>query len=109
MLKYNGAVSAGSTLALGESIDFSQGTTITMKVLANRSVPVLFKLEGLNVEVTQTYTGSGDWEQLSFDFSAVAAAGASAVTLIFDLGVAGDAAGDPDNWTFYFDDIQIAN
>ena len=109
MLKYNGAVYAGSTLALGESIDFSQGSTITMNVLANRSVPVLFKLEGLNVELSQTYSGSGDWEQLAFDFSAVAAAGASAVTLIFDLGVAGDAAGDPSNWTFYFDDIQIGN
>ena len=69
-------------------------------------MPVLFKLEGLNVERSVTHTGSG-WEELSFDFTGDTGAGVTQITLIFDLGVNGDAGGDADNWTFLFDDIAL--
>jgi hypothetical protein len=109
MLKYDGAVYAGSTLALDNAIDFASGSVITMKVLAARAVPVLLKLEGLNVEQTANHSGSGEWEELTFDFTGLTGNGATAITLIFDLGVVGDADGNPNDWTFYFDDISQNN
>ncbi|MDC0889269.1 family 16 glycosylhydrolase, partial [bacterium] len=104
MQKFAGEVFGGSTLTLPGEVDFSNSSVFTMKVFAQRAVPVLFKLEGLNVERSVTHTGSG-WEELSFDFTGDTGPGVAQVTLIFDLGVNGDAGGDPDNWTFLFDDI----
>ena len=106
MQKFAGEVFGGSTLTLNGEVDFSESSTFTMKVFASRSVPVLFKLEGLNVERSVTHTGSG-WEELSFDFTGDTGAGVTQITLIFDLGVNGDAGGDADNWTFLFDDIAL--
>ena len=106
MQKFAGEVFGGSTLTLNGEVDFSDSSTFTMKVFASRSVPVLFKLEGLNVERSVTHTGSG-WEELSFDFAGDTGAGVTQITLIFDLGVNGDAGGDADNWTFLFDDIAL--
>jgi beta-glucanase (GH16 family) len=108
MQKFAGEVFGGSTLTLNGEVDFSDSSTFTMKVFASRSVPVLFKLEGLNVERSVTHTGSG-WEELSFDFAGDTGAGVTQITLIFDLGVNGDAGGDADNWTFLFDDIALSS
>jgi len=107
MQKFAGEVFGGSTLALGGDIDFAGGEVFTMKVWASRTVPVLFKFEGLNKERSVDHSGSGTWEELCFDFTADTAGPASnAITFIFDLGINGDAMGDPNNWTFYYDDIQ---
>ncbi len=108
MLKFAGEVFGGATLALDTPVDVPPNSVFTMNVWAQRSVRVLFKLEGGPVgEVEVTHGGSG-WETLSFDFSAlVAGNGVDGITLIFDLGEVGDAAGDPGSWTFYFDDIAI--
>jgi hypothetical protein len=109
MRKFDGAVFGGSTMPLANPIDFGNGDVITVKVWASRQVPVLLKLEGLNQELEINQTGSGSWEELCFDFTGLTAGpAATAITFIFDLGVVGDAAGDPDNWTFYIDDIVQA-
>ena len=76
-----------------------------MKVRAQRSVVVTFKLETGGQETTATHSGSGTWEELCFDFTGVSAT-VTGITVIFDNGTAGDAANDPDNWTFQFDDIE---
>ena len=107
MQKFAGQPWGGSTLTLDSAIDIVDGTVFTMKVWSQRAVQVLFKLEGMNVERIVSHTGSG-WEELSFDFTGDTGTGVNAITLIFDLGVVGDAAGDPANWTFYFDDINLA-
>ena len=96
----------GSKLTLG-TIDFTSNTVFTMKVWASRSVPVTFKLEGLGVERIATHSGSGTWEELAFDFTGFTGEGVREVSLIFDNGVVGDAAGDAANWTFYYDDIAL--
>ena len=107
MQKFAGEVFGGSTLALGSDIEFAEGEAFTVKIWASRAVPVLFKLEGLKTERSMTHTGSGMWEELCFDFTAdTAGAASNAITFIFDLRVNGDAAGDPNNWTFFYDDIQ---
>ena len=106
MLKFAGQPWGGSTLTLDAAVDIAAGTVITLKVWSQRAVPVLFKLEGMNVERSANHGGSG-WEELSFDFTGDSGTGVAAITLIFDLGVMGDAAGDPANWTFYFDDMVL--
>jgi hypothetical protein len=106
MQKFAGAVFGGSTLALDSAVDWTKGTAFTMKVWSPREVPVLFKLEGLNQERSDTQTGSSSWEELCYDFAgSTDGAPATAITFIFDLGTVGDAGGDPDNWTFFFDGI----
>ena len=106
MRKFAGATFAGSTLVLDEPVNFSRGAAIRMKVWSPRSVPVLFKFEGLDQERTVSHGGGSAWQELCFDFTGSTAGPAtSAITFIFDNGVAGNAEADPANWTFYFDDI----
>ena len=109
MQKFAGEIFGGSTLNLGADVDFSTGEVFTMKVWSTRVVPVLFKFEGLDQERSVDHSGSGGWEELCFDFTgSTAGPASSAITFIFDLGANGDAANDPNNWTFYYDDIQQA-
>ena len=71
------------------------GSSFTMKVWSPRAVPVLCKFEGLDKERSVTHTGSGTWEELCFDFSADTAGPAvTGITVIFDLGVNGEADQD---------------
>ena len=110
----SGATFGGSTLDPPDVINISQGAAFRVKVLAARQVPMLFKLEGPNAgssaddrELTKTYSGSGEWEQLCFDFnSSPPGSPVRGITFIFDNGTNGNAAADPTNWTFYFDDIE---
>ncbi len=107
MQKFEGEVFGGSTLALPEGVDFSQGAAFRMKVWSARTVPVLFKLEGLNQERSENHDGGSEWQQLCFDFRGTTdGPPVTGITVIFDLGVVGDAANDPVNWTFYYDDIE---
>ena len=105
MQKFAGQPFGGSTLDLGGSVPLAAGDSYTMKVRAQRAVPVTFKLEPLGDERVANYSGSGTWELLCFDFTGVAG-DVTGYTIIFDNGVVGDAANDPDNWTFQFDDIE---
>ncbi len=100
---------ANSSFSLsGKSI--AADNVFTLKVWSQRQVALTFKLEGdvdeNDVERVVTHDGTG-WEVLSFDFTGVTGAGYTAITLIFDNGVVGDAADDAANWTFYFDDMVI--
>jgi hypothetical protein len=110
MLKFADQVYGGSTFDLGGTLAVPANSAFTMKVWASRAVPLLFKLEGgLVGEITATHTGSSTWEELTFDFDGVIGEGnITGITFIYDNGVNGDAAGDPGNWTFYFDDIGFA-
>ncbi|MDN4502573.1 di-heme oxidoredictase family protein [Alteromonadaceae bacterium BrNp21-10] len=105
MQKYAGANWGGSTFTLNEAIDVDN-TLFSMKVWSDRAVNVLFKLEGMEVERSVAHSGSG-WEELTFDFNGDAGTGVTQITVIFDLGILGDAAADPNNWTFYYDDVGI--
>ena len=94
----------GSTLALNRTVEVPDGSVFTMKVWSPRTVNVRLKLEGVG-EIEVQHSGFG-WQELSFDFTGITGS-TGAITLFFDLGTIGDAAGDPANWTFYFDDIAI--
>jgi beta-glucanase (GH16 family) len=107
MQKFEGEVFGGAVLDLARSVDWTEGTAFTMKVWSARPADVLFKLEGLEEEITDVHTGSSRWEETCYDFAGLTEGpDATAVTVIFDLGEMGDAASDPDGWTFYYDEIQ---
>jgi hypothetical protein len=104
MTKSAGKTYGGSTLTLATPVVIPADSMVTMKVWASRAVPVLVKFDDMNAERTVNHSGSG-WEELSFDFTGDMSTSESKLTLIFDNGVMGDAAGDAANWTFYFDDF----
>jgi len=111
MQKFPDEVFGGTLLDLGEPVDFSEGEFYTMKVWSSRAVPVSFKLEEQGnpaggFTVVQDHSGSGTWEELCFDVTAQAVpTPVVALTIIFDNGVLGAADTNPDDWTFYYDDI----
>jgi hypothetical protein len=117
MQKFSEEVFGGTKFELLEAVDFSEGEFYKVKVWAQRAVPVSFKLEetgnpGGGVTLNVNHSGSGAWEELCYDFSGQTAGIPNppvlALTIIFDLGVLGQAqAGvDDPNWTFYYDDIE---
>jgi hypothetical protein len=102
----------GSFIELASPIDFSAGKTVKVKVFSPRvGAKLLFKVEnlanggGINFEKEVATTKSGQWEELSFDYSAINTSNTyQRVVLIFDLGTAGDGSA---NFTYYFDDITV--
>jgi len=91
--------------ALG-SDDVPPGSFYTVKVWSQRPVNVLFEPDGggpgSGDEVQHGGTG---WEELTFNVNF--SGNTSGFVFIFDNGTLGDAASDPDNWTFYVDDISL--
>ncbi len=78
-----------------------------MKVWSNRVAAVTFKIEDGGDTTSIVNTAGTGWETLSFDFTGRTSAGITAVSIFFDNGTLGDAAGNPGFWTFYLDDIQL--
>lgn len=106
MVKFEGENYGGSTLVLGDTIDFGEQNAFSMKVFANRAdAPVLFKLEGpVPVEVTATTTVANEWEELTFSFAGFTDQVFTDITIIYDLGTVGDGSED---FTLLFDDIGL--
>jgi hypothetical protein len=97
---------------LSAPIDFSTNKIFRMKVYSPRvGAKVLLKVEnaangGINFEKERTTTVANAWEEIGFDFSTINTANVyNNIVLIFDLGTMGDGTS---NFTFYFDDIQLA-
>jgi hypothetical protein len=99
----------GTRFDLAAPVDFAAGQAFTVKVWSSRAVPLTFKLEESNdgtggVEKIRGHSGSGMWEELCYDFPGETLT-VIAYSLIFDNNVQGLADVDPDNWTFFYDDI----
>ena len=111
MVKGAGDPWAGSYITLDNPIDFSASKTFKVKVYSPRvGAKLLLKVEnltdgGVSFEKEVTTTKAGEWEELTFDYSAINTAKSyQKVVLIFDLGTVGDGSA---NYTFYFDDIKL--
>ena len=105
-VKNAGEVFGGITIEVDPDIDFNAGVfSIDVYSVAVRQL--LFKLEGLNIEVVVPTSGTG-WETITYDFSSVAGnmGMATAITLIMDNGTAGDGSAD---WTIQFDNIRLCS
>ncbi len=102
---------AGMFAQLDAPIDFAGNKTAKAKVLMDHIGNFAIKLEGSTtgaapVELPVDNTLTGEWEELTFDFSAVADdAQYTRLTLFFDLPI--DATGT--DVTSYFDDIIIGD
>lgn len=121
LTKSNGSeVWAGISLNLEEPVEYSNGTTVKMKVWSPRAgTPILFKMEksdsppdnngnpSVIVEVFQNTTVAGGWEELSFDLTSFDAFDTAIdydrVIVFYDFGNAGQGE------DFYFDDIRIGD
>lgn len=106
-----GQLWGGSFIELAKTIDLSASKSFKVKVFSPRvGARLLLKVEnlangGLSFEKEATTTTSGQWEELTFDYSTINMANTyQRVVLIFDLGDVGDGSA---NYTYYFDDIII--
>ncbi|WP_034919998.1 hypothetical protein [Gillisia sp. CAL575] len=110
---------AGASIPLAGPIDFSNSTTVSLKVWSPRAgTPILFKIEDSNspkdnngnptvfVEIQTSSTMVNTWEEITFDLSSIASFDASNsydTAIVFpDFGTAGKGE------LFYFDDIKLA-
>lgn len=101
----------GSFIELAKPIDLSSSKSFKVKVIVPRAgARLLLKVENLsnnalNFEKEATTTKANEWEELTFDYSAINMANTyQRVVLIFDFGDVGDGSS---NFTYYFDDIII--
>jgi len=113
MVKGAGQPWGGSFIELASPINFSVLKKFKMKVYSPRvGAKVLLKVENLtngalNFEKEVVTTVANQWEELTFDYTAINTANSyQKIVLIFELGTAGD--GSP-NFTFLFDDILLTN
>ncbi|QEE49921.1 hypothetical protein FUA48_10115 [Flavobacterium alkalisoli] len=100
---------AGTSLALDAPIDFASLNQVKLKVWSPAAgVTVKFKVENLadsniNYEVDQVTTTANQWEELTYDFSAIDTNNEyGRIVLFFNFGVNGSGE------TYYFDDIKLA-
>ena len=105
-VKGSGADFAGITIAVDPDIDFNAGV-FSIDVHSQAVRQLLFKLEGLNIEVVVPTSGMG-WETITYDFGAVSGnmGMVTAITLIMDNGTVGDGSAD---WTIQFDNIRLCS
>ena len=111
---------AGMSLNLDRPLDFSDGTTVKMKVWSPEAgVPILLKFENsasapagggnptVFVEVISNTTTSGEWEEMSFDLSTFGAFDPAVnydrIIIFYDFGNTGE------DTTSYYDDITIGD
>lgn len=111
MVKNNNQPWGGSYITLDAPIDFSTQKIVKMKVFSPRvGAKVLLKVEnltngGISYEKEVATTVANQWEELTFDYSAIDATKSyQKVVLIFDNGTKGDGSA---NYTFLFDDIKL--
>ncbi|WP_242092425.1 glycosyl hydrolase [Aestuariivivens sediminicola] len=101
---------AGSYIDLNEGLNFSTKKYITLRLWteAPAGTTVKLKLEeqanrGNATDRDATTTVSGQWETLSWDFSAAGVSNYDSLVFMFDFGNLGDGSNTS---TFYFDDVQ---
>lgn len=107
IVRDGGAIWSGSLLTLDAPLDFSEATSIRMKVWSPRAgVRIKLKLEGpteLSTEVDQWNTTQGGWEEMHWNFSGAISMTFDKLVFMFDFENLGDGT---DESTFYFDDIE---
>lgn len=104
IVRNGGAIWSGSKIALDQNLDFTTLNTITMKVFTTAPVGTIvkFKLEGNgSAERDVQTTLTGEWEELSWDFTGTPT-DFDNVVFMFDFGNVGDGS---EASTFLFDDI----
>ncbi|MEW7292456.1 PKD domain-containing protein [Aquimarina sp. 2304DJ70-9] len=101
---------AGTFLQLENPIDFSTNKIFKVKVFSPKSgIIVKLKVENatddtIGAEVDVVNSVANDWEELTFDFTAIDTSNEyQKVVIFFDFGVEGD------DTEYLFDDIELVN
>jgi len=105
IVRDGGMIWAGSKVSLSTNLDFTTNSILTMKVFTTAPVGTIvkFKLEGDGqAERDVVTTVSGEWEQLSWDFTGEPQ-NYKDVVFMFDFGNVGDGSVHS---TFLFDDVE---
>ena len=106
IIRSDGAIWAGSKIALETNLDFSTLNSISMKVYTTAPVGTIvkFKLEGAAgaAERDVETTVSSQWEVLTWDFTGEPS-NFNFIVFMFDFGNVGDGSATS---TFLFDDIE---
>ena len=111
VIRDGGDIWAGTYIELDSYLDFSNNTTLNMRVLSPYpGLMVKFKIEGDQgafpsepaTERDSYTTKNNEWEMLSWDFSGEPSNTYRKLVLMFDFGNIGDGTA---NSTFYYDDI----
>lgn len=106
IVRDGGTIWSGSKVPLAENLDFSTMNSITMKVYSTAPVGTIYKLKleggGNPVERDMPSTISGEWEEITWDFTGTPAE-LNDVVFMFDFGNVGDGS---INSTFLFDDVS---
>lgn len=97
---------AGLFFDLSEPLDFTESTTITLKVWAPATGTFRFKLENIDnnqdfIEIDQPVNVANEWTQLSFDVSGAPSGSYARIVLFPSWNVANGG-------TFYIDDVDFA-
>ena len=88
----------------GEAIDLSVNSQLSVKILSERAVPILAKLEGgTAAEISGNIDVTGEWKRYTFDFSGAAESGNTKVVLFFNAGQSDGTAED----IYHVDDIKF--
>ncbi|MBT8257530.1 MAG: carbohydrate-binding protein [Bacteroidia bacterium] len=110
VVRNGGDVWAGAYLNLSGGLDFSSQNFITLRLWTEAPIgtTVKMKLEEqanpANASELDVATAlSGEWETLSWDFSALGATVFDRLVFMFDYGNTGDGTATS---TFYFDDVE---
>ena len=104
VVRDGGAIWAGSKISLDANIDFSTLNELTMKVWTTAPIgtTVKFKLEGDGSEERDVQTTkSGEWEELTWDFTGTPML-YNDLVFMFDFGNVGDGS---ETSTFLFDEV----
>lgn len=105
IIRNGGLPWSGSKIFLDANLDFEVLNTITMKVYSTAPVGtvVKLKLEGSGADERDALTSvSGEWEELTWDFTGVPT-NYNTLVFMFDFGNVGNGS---ESSTFYFDDIE---
>ncbi|WP_299549215.1 glycosyl hydrolase [Seonamhaeicola sp.] len=109
IVRNGGQAWAGAYLNLNDALNFSTNKYITLRVWTEAPVgtQMQIKLEqqsgGAATELATPTTVTGQWETLSWDFSALGASSFDKLVFMFDIGNLGDGTASS---TFYFDDVK---
>lgn len=86
------------------TIDLSVNSQLSVKILSDRAVPLLAKLEGgTAMEISGNIDVTEEWKRYTFDFSGAVESGNTKVVLFFNAGQSDGTSED----IYYVDDIKF--
>ena len=111
LVKNAGEIWAGTVIEFNDALNFETQKIVKLKVWSPRAgLKLLFKLEqdaNNFIELTEESTVANQWEEFTFDFSAInTSLGIIKAVFFIDFGVVGDGSS---NYTVYIDDLIQTN